>query len=152
MGQKLTAKQQRFCDEYLIDLNATQAAIRAGYSAKTAQAIGSENLTKPLLKQYIEARMAAKEEKLIAKGEQITSLVLGSMDAPLRYMGHVTLGVSRNVACRFPTTPSCPFDMLPSGNEGAVWYKNPPICIITYMERTSAGGMRQPRFNGFRED
>ncbi len=70
----------------------------------------------------------------------------------LRYMGHVTLGVSRNVACRFPTTPSCPFDMLPSGNEGAVWYKNPPICIITYMERTSAGGMRQPRFNGFRED
>ena len=88
----------------------------------------------------------------IAKGEQITSLVLGSMDAPLRYMGHVTLGVSRNVACRFPTTPSCPFDMLPSGNEGAVWYKNPPICIITYMERTSAGGMRQPRFNGFRED
>jgi bifunctional non-homologous end joining protein LigD len=88
----------------------------------------------------------------IAKGEQITSLVLGSMDAPLRYIGHVTLGVSRNVACRFPTTPSCPFDMLPSGNEGAVWYKNPPICIITYMERTSAGGMRQPRFNGFRED
>ena len=88
----------------------------------------------------------------IAKGEQITSLVLGSMDAPLRYMGHVTLGVSRNVACRFPTTPSCHFDMLPSGNEGAVWYKNPPICIITYMERTSAGGMRQPRFNGFRED
>ena len=88
----------------------------------------------------------------IAKGEQITSLVLGSMDAPLRYMWHVTLGVSRNVACRFPTTPSCPFDMLPSGNEGAVWYKNPPICIITYMERTSAGGMRQPRFNGFRED
>lgn len=62
----------------------------------------------------------------IAKGEQITSLVLGSMDAPLRYMGHVTLGVSRNVACRFPTTPSCPFDMLPSGNEGAVWYKNRP--------------------------
>ena len=33
---KLTAKQQRFCDEYLIDLNATQAAIRAGYSKKTA--------------------------------------------------------------------------------------------------------------------
>ena len=71
MGQKLTAKQQRFCDEYLIDLNATQAAIRAGYSAKTAQAIGSENLTKPLLKQYIEARMAAKEEKLIAKQDEI---------------------------------------------------------------------------------
>lgn len=43
----LTAKQQRFVDEYLIDLNATQAAIRAGYSEKTARSVGSENLTKP---------------------------------------------------------------------------------------------------------
>ncbi len=40
----MTPKQQRFVDEYLIDLNATQAAIRAGYSKKTARAVGSENL------------------------------------------------------------------------------------------------------------
>jgi phage terminase small subunit len=45
----LTPKQQRFVAEYLIDLNATQAAIRAGYSKKTAQRIGSENLSKPLI-------------------------------------------------------------------------------------------------------
>lgn len=44
---KLTAKQARFVEEYLIDLNATQAAIRAGYSAKTAGSVGSENLQKP---------------------------------------------------------------------------------------------------------
>lgn len=44
---KLTPKQQRFVDEYLIDLNATQAAIRAGYSKKTARVTGQENLTKP---------------------------------------------------------------------------------------------------------
>jgi phage terminase small subunit len=44
---KLTAKQEMFCKEYLIDLNATQAAIRAGYSEKTARKIASENLTKP---------------------------------------------------------------------------------------------------------
>lgn len=44
---KLTAKQQAFCEEYLIDLNATQAAIRAGYSEHTATAIGHENLSKP---------------------------------------------------------------------------------------------------------
>ncbi len=44
---KLTPKQSRFVEEYLIDLNATQAAIRAGYSEKTARAIGAENLTKP---------------------------------------------------------------------------------------------------------
>lgn len=52
----LTAKQQRFCDEYLIDLNATQAAIRAGYKQKTATAIGCENLTKPYIQEYIQAK------------------------------------------------------------------------------------------------
>ena len=43
----LTEKQQRFVEEYLIDFNATQAAIRAGYSARTASAVGHENLRKP---------------------------------------------------------------------------------------------------------
>ncbi len=88
----------------------------------------------------------------IAKGEQITSLVLGSMDTPPRYMGHVTLGVSRDAASRFPTTSRCPFSAPPPGNEAAVWYQNPPVCTVTYMERTSTGGMRQPRFKGFRAD
>jgi len=49
----LTAKQQCFCEEYLIDLNATQAAIRAGYSKKTAYSIGEENLRKPEISEYI---------------------------------------------------------------------------------------------------
>lgn len=43
----LNARQQRFVEEFLVDLNATQAAIRAGYSKRTARAIGCENLTKP---------------------------------------------------------------------------------------------------------
>lgn len=68
---KLTAKQQRFCDEYLIDLNATQAAIRAGYSKKTAKQIGQENLTKPDIKEYIEKRMAEKEKELIADQNEV---------------------------------------------------------------------------------
>ena len=51
---KLTPKQQRFVDEYLIDLNATQAAIRAGYSPKTAHSIGAENLIKPEVQKAIE--------------------------------------------------------------------------------------------------
>lgn len=46
---KLTPKQARFVEEYLVDLNATQAAIRAGYSEKTARAIGPENLQKPVV-------------------------------------------------------------------------------------------------------
>ena len=49
----LTPKQQRFVDEYLIDLNATQAAIRAGYSEKTAHSIGAENLIKPEVQKAI---------------------------------------------------------------------------------------------------
>jgi phage terminase small subunit len=44
---KLTAKQKRFVEEYLIDLNATQAAIRSGYSVKAARQIGTENIAKP---------------------------------------------------------------------------------------------------------
>ena len=50
----LNEKQKRFCEEYIIDLNATQAAIRAGYSEKTAKQIGNENLTKPNLQEYIQ--------------------------------------------------------------------------------------------------
>lgn len=68
---KMTAKQQRFCDEYLIDLNATQAAIRAGYSEKTARSIGQENLTKPVIKEYIKNRMDEKEEELIADQNEV---------------------------------------------------------------------------------
>jgi len=53
---KLTSKQKRFCEEYLVDFNATKAAIRAGYSKKTAQAIGAENLTKPVISDFIKKK------------------------------------------------------------------------------------------------
>ncbi len=54
MTKELTPKQERFIKEYLIDLNATQAAIRAGYSKKTARFIGAENLTKPNIQRAIQ--------------------------------------------------------------------------------------------------
>jgi len=54
---KLTVKQQRFVEEYLVDLNATQAAIRAGHSTETASVIGSENLTKPKIRVRIDKAM-----------------------------------------------------------------------------------------------
>jgi phage terminase small subunit len=50
----LSPKQARFVDEYLVDLNATQAAIRSGSSARTARSIGQENLTKPDIAAAIE--------------------------------------------------------------------------------------------------
>jgi phage terminase small subunit len=60
----LTSKQQRFVAEYLIDSNATQAAIRSGYSARTAAAIGSENLTKPEIAAAIQATQVKTSEDL----------------------------------------------------------------------------------------
>ncbi|HCF82628.1 MAG TPA: terminase small subunit [Ruminococcaceae bacterium] len=53
----MNAKQKKFCDEYLVDCNAAQAAIRAGYSPKTAKQIGQENLTKPDLRAYIDEQL-----------------------------------------------------------------------------------------------
>lgn len=60
---KLTEKQQRFVDEYLIDLNATQAAIRAGYSVKTANEQGSQNLAKLSIQQAIAEQMAERSKR-----------------------------------------------------------------------------------------
>lgn len=68
---KLTDRQKRFCDEYLIDLNATQAAIRAGYSEKAARQIATENMTKPSIQEYISNRMAEKEKELIADQNEV---------------------------------------------------------------------------------
>ena len=60
---KLTEKQKRFCVEYLIDLNATQAAIRAGYSTSTAGAIGAENLKKPQIRACIDKALAEQSKR-----------------------------------------------------------------------------------------
>ena len=68
----LTPKQQRFVEEYLIDLNATQAAISAGYSEKTAQEIGSENLSKPMVAKAI----AEAQEKLSNKAQVTVEMVV----------------------------------------------------------------------------
>ncbi len=54
---EFTPKQKRFCEEYLVDLNATQAAIRTGYSKKTAYSIGQENLQKHQIRRYIRTSM-----------------------------------------------------------------------------------------------
>ena len=59
----LTPKQQRFVEEYLIDLNATQSAIRAGYSEKTAYSVGHENLKKPEIQKAIEEAQSKRTEQ-----------------------------------------------------------------------------------------
>ena len=82
---KLTAKQQRFCDEYLIDLNATQAAIRAGYSSKYTNTNASKLLQITTVKEFIAKRMAEKEAGLIADQDEVlkylTSVMRGQSKA-----------------------------------------------------------------------
>ena len=69
----LTPKQEAFVREYMIDLNATQAAIRAGYSERTANRIGAENLSKPVIQAEIQEQRKAAEEKCIVTVEWILS-------------------------------------------------------------------------------
>jgi len=71
LPKNLTAKQKLFCKNYLIDLNATQAAIRAGYSKKTAHVIGPENLEKPILREYIQLQLKNKEKKVDISAEWV---------------------------------------------------------------------------------
>ena len=71
----LTPKQKRFVQEYLIDMNGTQAAIRAGYSKKTAKEIASENLTKLNIQKALQARM----DKITAKTELSVQNVLNDL-------------------------------------------------------------------------
>lgn len=88
---RMTDKQQRFCDEYLIDLNGTKAAIRAGYSEKTARQMATENLSKPVIKEYIEKRMAEKEDALIAKQDEVMKYLTSVMRRELSEHVVVTL-------------------------------------------------------------
>ena len=76
---KLTAKQQRFCDEYLIDLNATQAAIRAGYSEKYAHTNANKLLQNTTIQTFISERMSEKESDLIADQDEVLKYLTSVM-------------------------------------------------------------------------
>ena len=82
---KLTAKQRRFCDEYLFDLNATQAAIRAGYSERSARQIADKNMSKADIQEYIKNRMDEKDKSLIADQDEV-----------LKYLTKVLRGESQS--------------------------------------------------------
>jgi len=79
----MTPKQQRFIDEYLIDLNATQAAIRAGYSPKTAYSIGEENLRKPEITHAIDQAKAERLERNKVDADEILIHLSAAMHAKI---------------------------------------------------------------------
>ena len=96
---KLTSKQELFCKEYLLDLNATQAAIRAGYSERTACAIGTENLRKPNIASFIQQAMAERSESTgitacyVLEGiKSLTDTLVAGEDPKSAYKGFELLG------------------------------------------------------------
>jgi|SRR5918996_1343313 phage terminase small subunit len=122
---QLTPKQSQFIEEYLVDFNATQAAIRAGYSEKTARAIGFENLTKPDIQEALAQRRQeiadANEltpEKVVA---ELAKIAFASMDT---YTSWGPLGV-RMVAS----------NELPEGAAAAVAEVTESITDKTYSLR-----------------
>lgn len=89
---KLTGKQKRFCDEYLIDCNATQAAIRAGYSPKTANEQGSKLLNNKRIVAYIERQLEKLHNKKMADVQEVMEYLTAVMrgeytEQVLRFVG-----------------------------------------------------------------
>ena len=80
MADKLTPKQALFCKEYLVDLNGTQAAIRAGYSKNTAQQIASENLLKPLIQENLSKLVKTRMDKVDLTVDGVLQDILDTRD------------------------------------------------------------------------
>lgn len=74
---ELNERQRRFADEYIRLGEITQAAVNAGYSIKTAKQIGHENLTKPAIKAYIDARLNELKKDSIAEQDEVLQFLTG---------------------------------------------------------------------------
>ena len=81
---ELTEKQKRFCEYYIKTLNATEAAIQAGYAKKTARSIGAENLTKPYIQTYIREVMDKLQSDRIASSEEVLEYLTKTMRGELK--------------------------------------------------------------------
>ena len=77
--KKLTIKQQKFADEYIKTGNATQSAINAGYSKKTAATIGAQNLIKLNIKSYIDKQLTKLEDESIADAKEVMKYLTQAM-------------------------------------------------------------------------
>ena len=80
----MNARQQRFADEYLIDMNAEQAAIRAGYSEKYARGNAHKLVANSCIQEYIKKRMDEKDSELIAKQDEILKTLTAIMRRQLK--------------------------------------------------------------------
>ena len=128
MYLKLTIKQQRFADEYIISGNATEAAIVAGYAKKAAYQQGAENLKKPHIREYIDKRLEDINDKSIAKQEEV-----------LQYLTEVLRGKS--------SATEIVVEMVGDGTSEAKLVVKPP----SEKERIKAAELLGKRYGSFTE-
>lgn len=126
MYLKLTIKQQRFADEYIISGNATDAAIKAGYAKKAAYQQGAENLKKPHIREYIDKRLEEINDKSIAKQEEV-----------LQYLTEVLRGKS--------SATEIVVEMVGDGTSEAKLVVKPP----SEKERIKAAELLGKRYGAF---
>ena len=126
MYLKLTIKQQRFADEYIISGNATDAAIKAGYAKKAAYQQGAENLKKPHIREYIDKRLEEINDKSIAKQEEV-----------LQYLTEVLRGKS--------SATEIVVEMVGDGTSEAKLIVKPP----SEKERIKAAELLGKRYGAF---
>ena len=81
---KLTEKQKRFADYYIETGNITEAAVKAGYSKKTARVIGQENLLKPAIKDYIDEKLEAMQDERTASAKEVLEFLTKSMRGEIK--------------------------------------------------------------------
>lgn len=124
---KLTAKQQRFVEEYLVDCNATQAAVRAGYNPKSARATGGENLQKPAVAAAIQSAQDALREQNSVTVERVLE--------ELRRLAFSDMGM-------FATWGPDGVDLIDSAN---IDHEN-RACVAEVSETTNAKGGTTVRF------
>ena len=141
MEHKMTAKQQKFVDQYIKFGNAKQAALEAGYSPKTAKQMGVENLSKPYLKAAIDERMKAMEDDTIAKASE----VLEYFTTVLRGTARETVAVATMDGVEQVDNPPSIKDRMAAGRELLKRYPgndellNAQLTkIITDIEKTKA--------------
>ena len=125
---KLTIKQQRFADEYIISGNATGAAIKAGYAKRAAYQQGAENLKKPHVREYIDKRLEEINDKSIAKQEEV-----------LQYLTEVLRGKS--------SATEIVVEMVGDGTSEAKLIVKPP----SEKERIKAAELLGKRYGSFTE-
>ncbi|WP_258115491.1 terminase small subunit [Levilactobacillus yiduensis] len=97
MRRKLTPKQQKFADEYIKSGNAAEAARKAGYRVRTARSVGQENLTKPDIKDYIDARLKELASERVASQQEVLEFLTRVMRRQELEQVVVTLRKARTI-------------------------------------------------------